>query len=250
MLDDSFHVFDTTLRDGAQREGMSYSVADKLAVARLLDELGVGFIEGGWPGALPKDTEFFARARTELELRHAQLVAFGATRKAGARAATDPQVLRAAGRADPGGLPGRQVRPAARAPGAADHAGGEPGHGRRHGRLPRRRGPPGVPRLRALLRRLRATTATTALRVLEAAFAAGADVGVLCDTNGGMLPMGVGRTVAEVIERTGFRVGMHARTTPPARSPTPSPRSRPGSRTCRAPPTATASGPATPTCSP
>ena len=87
-----FHVFDTTLRDGAQREGVSYSVADKLAVARLLDEIGVGFIEGGWPGALPKDTEFFARARTELTLRHAQLVAFGATRKAGVRVEDDPQV--------------------------------------------------------------------------------------------------------------------------------------------------------------
>ncbi len=63
MSNDAFHVYDTTLRDGAQREGISYSVTDKLAVARLLDELGVGFIEGGWPGALPKDTEFFARAR-------------------------------------------------------------------------------------------------------------------------------------------------------------------------------------------
>src|SRR5512141_306129 len=90
---DAFHVFDTTLRDGAQREGISYSVADKLAVARHLDALGVGFIEGGWPGALPKDTEFFARAAAgELTLRHAALVAFGATRKAGTRAAEDPQV--------------------------------------------------------------------------------------------------------------------------------------------------------------
>ena len=70
--------------DGAQREGISYSVADKLAVARHLDALGVGYIEGGWPGAMPKDTEFFARAAAgELELRHAALVAFGATRKAG-----------------------------------------------------------------------------------------------------------------------------------------------------------------------
>src|SRR3712207_338690 len=92
MTSTDFHVFDTTLRDGAQREGVSYSVADKLAVARLLDEIGVGFIEGGWPGALPKDTEFFARARTELKLRHAQLVAFGATRKAGVRVEEDPQV--------------------------------------------------------------------------------------------------------------------------------------------------------------
>src|SRR5215813_12093710 len=85
-------VFDTTLRDGAQREGITYSVADKLAVARLLDEFGVAFIEGGWPGAMPKDTEFFARARTELDLRHATLVAFGATRKVGVDVARDPQV--------------------------------------------------------------------------------------------------------------------------------------------------------------
>ncbi len=68
----AYQVFDTTLRDGAQREGISYSVVDKLAVARLLDEFGVGFIEGGWPGAMPKDTEFFDRARTELELQHAR----------------------------------------------------------------------------------------------------------------------------------------------------------------------------------
>ncbi|HEX6500599.1 MAG TPA: citramalate synthase [Micromonosporaceae bacterium] len=88
----SFQVYDTTLRDGAQREGISYSVVDKLAVARLLDEFGVGFIEGGWPGAMPKDTEFFRRARTDLRLRHALLVAFGATRRAGVRVEDDPQV--------------------------------------------------------------------------------------------------------------------------------------------------------------
>src|SRR3954471_8285193 len=89
----TYQVFDTTLRDGAQREGITYSVTDKLAVARLLDQLGVGFIEGGWPGALPKDTEFFARAADgELALKHAVLVAFGATRKAGVRVQDDPQV--------------------------------------------------------------------------------------------------------------------------------------------------------------
>jgi 2-isopropylmalate synthase len=87
-----YQVFDTSLRDGAQREGITYSVVDKLAVARLLDELGVGFIEGGWPGAMPKDTEFFERARSELNLKHAVLVAFGSTRKAGARVGEDPQV--------------------------------------------------------------------------------------------------------------------------------------------------------------
>src|ERR1700712_1853535 len=92
-LGDAFHVFDTTLRDGAQREGITYSVADKIAVATLLDELGVGFIEGGWPGAMPKDTEFFARAAAgELKLGSAQLVAFGSTRKAGTRVQDDLQV--------------------------------------------------------------------------------------------------------------------------------------------------------------
>ena len=63
---DAFHVYDTTLRDGSQREGMALSVNDKLAIARHLDELGVGFVEGGWPGANPKDAEFFRRAQTEL----------------------------------------------------------------------------------------------------------------------------------------------------------------------------------------
>ena len=92
MLDDTFHVYDTTLRDGAQQEGLNLTVADKLVIARQLDELGVGFIEGGWPGAIPKDTEFFRRASTELNLKHAQLAAFGATRRPGVQAAYDPQV--------------------------------------------------------------------------------------------------------------------------------------------------------------
>src|SRR5215471_19297997 len=92
MPDDSFHVYDTTLRDGAQQEGLTLTVADKLAIARRLDEFGVGFIEGGWPGAIPKDTEFFRRARTELQLSHATLAAFGSTRRPGAVTADDPQV--------------------------------------------------------------------------------------------------------------------------------------------------------------
>ncbi|WP_394214181.1 citramalate synthase [Brachybacterium vulturis] len=87
-----FHLYDTTLRDGSQQEGLTLSVADKLAVARHLDDLGVTYIEGGWPGAVPRDTEFFARAAGELELRHARLAAFGATRKAGVPVAEDPQV--------------------------------------------------------------------------------------------------------------------------------------------------------------
>jgi len=88
----SFHLYDTTLRDGSQQEGLTLSVADKLAVARHLDELGVTYIEGGWPGAVPRDTEFFARAAGELELHHARLAAFGATRKAGVPVTEDAQV--------------------------------------------------------------------------------------------------------------------------------------------------------------
>src|SRR5690625_1369226 len=71
---------------------MNRSVADKLAIAPLLDELGVGFIEAGWPGAVPKDTEFFALAEKELELKNAVLAAFGSTRKVGGSAHSDPQV--------------------------------------------------------------------------------------------------------------------------------------------------------------
>ncbi|GAA3390963.1 citramalate synthase [Cryptosporangium minutisporangium] len=208
-LDDSFHVFDTTLRDGGQREGISYSATDKLAVARLLDEVGVGFIEGGWPGALPTDTEFFARARDELSLKHAQLVAFGSTRRAGVRVQDDKQVAALLEAQTPvvclvAKSDVRHVTDALRTTYeenlamVRDTVAYLVGEGRRvfldcehffdgyeHDR-------------------------DYGIRVLEAAFEAGADVGVLCDTNGGMLPMGVGRVVSEVIARTGFRVGMHA----------------------------------------
>ena len=81
-------LYDTTLRDGAQMEGISFSVEDKLKITRKLDELGVHYIEGGWPGSNPKDVEFFARAQS-LQLRHAQLAAFGSTRRAGGSADSD-----------------------------------------------------------------------------------------------------------------------------------------------------------------
>jgi 2-isopropylmalate synthase len=77
----TIEVFDTTLRDGLQVEGVSATVEDKLRIAEQLDLLGVTFIEGGWPGANPKDVEFFARAQHELHLADATLVAFGSTRR-------------------------------------------------------------------------------------------------------------------------------------------------------------------------
>ncbi|MGB6228147.1 MAG: citramalate synthase, partial [Pseudonocardiaceae bacterium] len=208
-LGDDFHLYDTTLRDGAQREGISYSVADKLAVARLLDALGVGFIEGGWPGAMPKDTEFFDRATAgELELEHAALVAFGSTRRAGLRAAQDPQV---------------QALLASGAPVVTVVAKSDRRHVERALRVDVAQACAMVADTVALLvgegRRVfldaehffdgYAFDADCALRVLEAGVTAGADVAVLCDTNGGQLPLQLAETVAEVVARTGFRVGIH-----------------------------------------
>jgi 2-isopropylmalate synthase len=217
-LGDAFHVYDTTLRDGAQREGISYSVADKLAVARHLDALGVGFIEGGWPGALPKDTEFFARAAAgELDLRHAALVAFGATRRPGTTAAQDPQVRALLDSHAPvvtlvAKSDRRHVEHALRTDVAencamvADTVAFLVGEGRRVF-VDAEHFFDGY-----------AFDPDTALRVLEAAVSSGADVAVLCDTNGGMLPTGasaaggrggIAEVVTEVAARTGFRLGIH-----------------------------------------
>ncbi len=84
-------LYDTTLRDGTQREGLSLSVEDKLKIARELDLLGVHYIEGGWPGSNPKDAEFFRRIR-RVELRHARIAAFGSTRRADAVCETDANI--------------------------------------------------------------------------------------------------------------------------------------------------------------
>jgi 2-isopropylmalate synthase len=81
-------LYDTTLRDGAQQEGISFSVEDKLKIAQRLDELGIHFIEGGWPGSNPKDIEFFAKA-PRLSLAHSMIVAFGSTRRPGSKAEED-----------------------------------------------------------------------------------------------------------------------------------------------------------------
>ncbi|MFZ2487962.1 MAG: citramalate synthase [Anaerolineae bacterium] len=85
-------LYDTTLRDGTQGEGVSFSCDDKLRISRKLDELGVHYIEGGWPGSNPKDIEYFERARHELKLKQARVVAFGSTVKAHTDPADDPQI--------------------------------------------------------------------------------------------------------------------------------------------------------------
>ncbi|MFN8169024.1 MAG: citramalate synthase [Candidatus Nanopelagicales bacterium] len=207
-MSDDFHVYDTTLRDGAQREGISYSVNDKLAVARLLDELGVGFIEGGWPGALPKDTEFFARAREELDLQHAQLVAFGSTRKAGVEVGDDPQVQALLDSGAPvvtlvAKSDLRHVEEALRTTPEENLA------------MVRDT----VAHLVAAGRRVfvdcehffdgYAYDPDYGVELLRVAGEAGMSVGVLCDTNGGSLPSRIAAVVADVRERSGVRIGIH-----------------------------------------
>ncbi len=85
------YLYDTTLRDGTQGEGVNFSVDDKLRIAHRLDEFGVHYIEGGWPGSNPKDAAFFERAQNE-HFHNARLAAFGSTRKAGGQVETDPQI--------------------------------------------------------------------------------------------------------------------------------------------------------------
>ena len=84
-------IYDTTLRDGTQREGISLSLEDKLKIAKKLDEFGIDYIEGGWPGSNPKDMAFFERA-PELELEQAKVVAFGSTRRAGVTTEADANI--------------------------------------------------------------------------------------------------------------------------------------------------------------
>src|SRR5690349_18970969 len=84
-------IYDTTLRDGSQGEGINFSVADKLRIAERLDAFGVHYIEGGWPGSNPKDIEFFAEAKKK-KFKNAKLAAFGSTRRKGVKAEEDEQV--------------------------------------------------------------------------------------------------------------------------------------------------------------
>jgi 2-isopropylmalate synthase len=207
-LPESVDIFDTILRDGSQQEGLSLTVADKLRVAEQLDHLGVTFIEGGWPGANPKDIEFFARARQELKLSTATLVAFGSTRRAGARPEDDAVLANLIEAGAPVACIvaktwDRHVAEALRT--TLDEA---------------------VAMVRDSVRYLVAHDLRVfldaehffdgyrrnpdfALSVLSAAEEEGAEALVLCDTNGGSLPDQVGRAVAEVRARTSAQLGIH-----------------------------------------
>jgi 2-isopropylmalate synthase len=208
MSTSTFQVYDTTLRDGAQQEGLSLSVQDKLVIAGHLDDLGVGFIEGGWPGAIPKDTEFFRRAATDLTLKQATLTAFGATRKAGLAVHEDPQVKALVDSLAPvvtlvAKSDVRHVERALRTTPAENLA----------------MITDTVNFLREQGRRVfldaehffdgyRADPAY-AIEVVRAAVAAGAEVVALCDTNGGMLPNQIADVVHEIGQATGAALGIH-----------------------------------------
>lgn len=206
--DPRFHVYDTTLRDGAQQEGLNLSVQDKLAIARHIDGLGVGYIEGGWPGANPKDTEFFRRAKDELRLEHAALAAFGATRRAGVAAADDPLIA------------------ALRDSGAGVVTLVAKSHDRHVDLALRTTLEENLAMVRDTVAHLTAEGQRVfldaehffdgyrdnrdyAIEVLRTAFESGAEVAALCDTNGGMLPSWVADVVGDVVAATGGRVGIH-----------------------------------------
>ncbi|HEX3426661.1 MAG TPA: citramalate synthase [Acidimicrobiales bacterium] len=207
-LPDAVDIYDTTLRDGSQQEGLSLTVDDKLRVAEQLDHLGVQYIEGGWPGANPKDEEFFRRAAAgELHLHTATLVAFGSTRKAATKAESDP-VLRHL-------LDARTAAVCLVAKSAewhvtetlrtslteaidmvADSVSFLRAHGRRvfldaEHFFDGYRANPGF-----------------SLDVLRTAEDAGAEVVILCDTNGGTLPGDVERIVGTIRDTVGSAVGL------------------------------------------
>jgi 2-isopropylmalate synthase len=203
-------IFDTTLRDGAQFEGISLSVDDKLRIAEQLDHLGVRWIEGGYPQANPKDQEFFRRAPAELDLGTAELVAFGSTRKPAGKSDSDPTLM---------ALVEAGTTTACIVGKSWDfHVTDALGTTLDEG----------VAMVQDSVRFLRAAGLRVffdaehcfdgykanpefVFRVLEAAAVEGAECLVLCDTNGGSLPHEVQRITAEVSQHFGddVQLGIH-----------------------------------------
>ena len=207
-LPEAVDIFDTILRDGSQQEGLSLTVDDKLRVAEQLDHLGVTFIEGGWPGANPKDVEFFARAKKELTLGTATLVAFGSTRRAGVKPEEDAVLANLVEAGAPVACIvakswDRHVAEALRT--SLDEAVAMVADSVRYLR---------EHDLRVFLDAEHffdgyRGNSEFALDVLAAAEEAGAEALVLCDTNGGRLPDDVGQAVADVRARTSAQLGIH-----------------------------------------
>ncbi|HEY8105224.1 MAG TPA: citramalate synthase, partial [Gemmatimonadales bacterium] len=200
-------LYDTTLRDGTQREGLSLSVEDKVKIARVLDELGVAYIEGGWPGSNPKDAEFFARI-ARRPLAQARVAAFGSTRRAGVVCESDHSI---------------RALVAAETPVVTLVGKSSTVHVERVLETTRDENLRMIGESVAFFRRLGKEVVYDAehffdgwrldpeyaLATLRAAADAGADWVVLCDTNGGSLPETVQAAVGAVRERMTGRLGIH-----------------------------------------
>lgn len=200
-------TFDTTLRDGTQGESVSFSVEDKLLILQKLDELGIDYVEGGWPGSNPKDREFFLRAK-DVKLKHARLTAFGSTRFAKNAVHKDANV--------------RELIDAA-APAAAIFGKSWDFHVERALGISLAENLVLIGETVAYLKQHGLeviydaehffdgynANPDFALRTLEAAKKAGADVLCLCDTNGGAMPARVAEVVALVVKTFGGTIGIH-----------------------------------------
>ncbi|MBA2683956.1 MAG: citramalate synthase [Gemmatimonadaceae bacterium] len=201
------HLYDTTLRDGTQREGLSLSASDKVKIAARLDAFGIDTIEGGWPGSNPKDAEFFRRVKKHPP-RRARIAAFGSTRRVGVSCADDPSL---------------QALVAANTPVVTIVGKSSASHVTLVLETTREEN----------LRLIADTVAyfvalgkevvydaehffdglaldeSYAIETIEAAHDAGASVLVLCDTNGGSEPRTISESVSRIARRTGAKLGIH-----------------------------------------
>ncbi|MFP6680200.1 MAG: citramalate synthase [Dehalococcoidia bacterium] len=205
-------IYDTTLRDGTQQEGISLSVDDKLAISDRLDSLGVHYIEGGFAGANPKDDEFFQRARRDLNLKHSVLTSFGSTRRVGGKVDDDGAIISLL----------RTETPVVTVVGKASAW-----------QVTEILGTSVEENLHMIADSMSHLTARNrravfdaehffdgykydkeyALQTLRVASEAGAETVVLCDTNGGTLPhevVEIVRSASEFVSPLGVRIGIHA----------------------------------------
>ena len=200
-------LYDTTLRDGTQSEGISLSVNDKLKITQRLDEFGVDYIEGGWPGSNPKDAEYFERVR-ELDLKHAKIAAFGSTRRKNSDVATDPNIKALVDAQTPvvtvvGKSWDLHVRDVLETTPEENLAMIEES----------------VAYLKSLGKEVvydaehffdgYKANEEYAVATVQAASRGGADILVLCETNGGSLPWEVEAIVKAIIAKTDTPVGVH-----------------------------------------
>ena len=200
-------TYDTTLRDGTQGENVSFSVDDKLQIAQKLDELGIDYIEGGWPGSNPRDKEFFRLAK-DLKLKHARLAAFGSTRYTRNSVEDDPNVI---------------ALLEAETPVITIFGKSWELHTRHALKVDEEQNLAMISETVAYLKTHDRevlydaehffdgyeASPDFAMRTLEAAHTAGADALVLCDTNGGTLPHRLGEIFAEVRKRFDGVIGIH-----------------------------------------